>query len=98
MPVSGQLLSRWRALSSASVLREFADYLKQDHDYIPRSGQPSSRWFASVAGHEFELLCTGPKFLDTRASKGGGGAIDLVMHLHRVDFKRAVSLLQERGL
>ncbi|MBZ3343388.1 hypothetical protein IPR00_22095, partial [Xanthomonas perforans] len=37
-----------------------------------------------------ELLATGPKWYDTRAEKGGGGAIDLAMHLLRLDFVSAV--------
>ena len=33
------------------------------------------------------------KFFDTRADKGGGGAIDLAMHLLRLDFVAAVKRL-----
>nr|WP_254176670.1 hypothetical protein [Pseudomonas aeruginosa] len=39
------------------------------------------------------LLVTGAKFFDTRADKGGGGAIDLAMHLLRLDFVAAVKRL-----
>ena len=42
----------------------------------------------------FELLLTGPKFYDTRQKRGGGGAIDLVMHLYQIDFKKAVDRLR----
>ena len=38
------------------------------------------------------------KFYDTRAQKGGGGAVDLVIHLWRVPFKKAVTTLREAGV
>jgi len=37
-----------------------------------------------------ELLVTGARFLDTRADKGGGGAIDLAMYLFRLSFVDAL--------
>ncbi len=43
-------------------------------------------------------LCTGPRFFDTGAGHGGGGAIDMVMHLFRVDFNLAAALLRDKGL
>jgi hypothetical protein len=38
---------------------------------------------------------TGMRFYNWQASAGGGGAIDLVMHLQGVDFKGAVAWLQD---
>jgi hypothetical protein len=55
----------------------------------------TTRWHATVGGHDFEILCTGPKFWDGRAVRGGGGAIDLAMHLFGVDFKDAVGRLKK---
>ena len=40
-----------------------------------------------------EILTTGPKWYDTRARKGGGGAIDLAMHVLGVSFVDAVKQL-----
>lgn len=51
------------------------------------------RLHVAVGGQVFELLVTGAKFFDTRADKGGGGAIDLAMHLLRLDFVAAVKRL-----
>ena len=48
----------------------------------------------AIGGGMVELLVTGPKWYDTRAEKGGGGAIDLAMHLLRLDFVSAVKRLQ----
>jgi hypothetical protein len=39
------------------------------------------------------LSVTGAKFMNWTLGMGGGGAIDLVIHLHRLDFKAAVDWL-----
>jgi hypothetical protein len=41
------------------------------------------------------LSVTGPKFMNWQRGQGGGGAIDLVMHLAEVDFRTAVGWLQQ---
>lgn len=41
------------------------------------------------------LSVSGPKFMNWQRGQGGGGAIDLVMHLAGVDFREAVSWLQQ---
>ena len=40
---------------------------------------------------------TGTKFYDWKEPKGGGGAIDLVMHVNQCDFKQAVAWLFDRS-
>ncbi len=42
------------------------------------------------------LSVTGPKFMNWHTGRGGGGAIDLVMHLAGVDFRTALLWLEER--
>jgi len=42
------------------------------------------------------LSITGMKFMNWSQNVGGGGAIDLVMHLHRLDFRAAVQWLGYR--
>lgn len=96
--VDNLTLTRWRTLDAVVVLRAIADHLKQDAEFRPRLSHDTTRWHASVAGHDYEVLCTGPRFLDTRANRGGGGAVDLVMHVLGVDFKRAVKVLQDQRL
>ena len=39
---------------------------------------------------------TGNKFFDWKQSKGGGGAIDLVMHVNECDYKQSVAWLSDR--
>ena len=41
------------------------------------------------------LSVSGPKFMNWQQGQGGGGAIDLVMHLAGVDFREAVAWLQQ---
>ena len=91
-------LARWRSLEATAVLRALADYAKRDVTFRPVKDRATSRWHACVRGYEFELLLTGPKFWDTRDKRGGGGAVDLVMHLVRVDFRQAVELLRAARL
>jgi hypothetical protein len=96
--VDNSLLERWRSLDAAIVVRTLADYAKPDPTYVPVKARHSQRWHANVRGRDFELLLTGPKFWDTRLDVGGGGAIDLTMHLAGVDFKGAVRLLKQLEL
>ncbi|MGK7952500.1 MAG: MobV family relaxase [Xenococcaceae cyanobacterium] len=45
-------------------------------------------------GHIINI--TGSKFYDWKELKGGGGAIDLVMHVNNCDFKQSVAWLNDR--
>lgn len=91
-------LERWRSLDAARVLSALAEHAKVDAAYTPAKSALSSRWHATVGGQDFELLLTGPKFWDTRSATGGGGAIDLVMHLERLSFRQASARLSGLGL
>jgi len=91
-------LARWRTIDAASCIAALADYAKADTNFVPRKDKHSTRWHVNVNGQDFELLCTGPKFWDTRAHRGGGGAIDLAMHLFGLDFKQAVAILVARSV
>lgn len=91
-------LSRWRSLNARAALCELADHIKEDRTYRPIGAVGTERLHVSAGGHDWELLVSGPKFFDTRTRQGGGGAVDLAMHLFGLPFKGAVSLLQERGL
>lgn len=92
--VSAHETTALRQLDCDLVLAALSEYLKEDASFVPRKDEASRRWFLTVDGRDFELLITGSKFYDTRCGKGGGGAIDLVMHLFRVDFKGAIHKLR----
>lgn len=87
-----------REMPSEDALALLAIYHKADPTYLPVKDPQSRRWHAQTTAGEFEILTTGPhKWYDTRAKIGGGGAIDLAMHLLQLTFVDAVRLLMERG-
>ncbi|SDY97283.1 hypothetical protein SAMN05518854_103115 [Variovorax sp. YR266] len=96
--VDNLTLERWRRLDSVALLRALAIHMAQDAQFKPRANPKTTRWHANVADRDYEFLCTGPKFHDSRAQCGGGGAVDLVMHLFELDFKGAVAFLKGKGL
>jgi hypothetical protein len=83
-------------MPSADVLTLLAIHVKADPTYVPIRDPRSRRWHVRTRCGEFELLTTGPKWWDTRAEKGGGGAIDLAMHVLQLTFVDAVKLLAVR--
>jgi len=91
-------LARWRELDACQLLVKLADHAKRDLSFAPTTSHGTTRWHARFGTREFELLCTGPKFFDTRTNKGAGGAVDLVTYCMGLDFKAAVRFLRERGL
>ena len=96
--VDNSELGRWRELDSIHVLRLLAEHVKEDLSFHPRSSHQITRWHVHVAGHDWEFLCTGPKFWDVRMDGGGGGAVDLVMHIYGLNFKATAKLLKDMGL
>lgn len=69
-------------------------YWKHDPDFKPIEDKATVWVNVALGGGGVELLATRPKWYDTCAEKGGGGAIDLAMHLLRLDFVSAVKRLQ----
>lgn len=89
-------LTSLRDIPSEKVLTLLAIYCKPDPLYVPNKDPRSRRWHVRTVSGEFEILTTGSaKWYDTRAKKGGGGAIDLAMHLLQISFADAVKLLTE---
>ncbi len=88
----------WQKIEAVKALTVLADYAKEDISYTPRLSSKSSRWHVTAGGADFEIICTGEKFWDLRAERGGGGAIDLAMHLFGGTFKQAVKTLKDRNL
>ena len=97
-PVDKSDLERWRTMSAAVVLAALSDYAKKDQDYRPVRDSASTRWHVTAHGAELEIVCTGAKFFDTRGGIGGGGAVDLAIHLFGVNFKQAIVMMRSKGL
>jgi hypothetical protein len=98
LAVDNSTLDRLRRMKALSCLQAMGIYVKVDQDYLPTTANTTQRVHVSAAGNDWELLVDGPKFYDTRAKTGGGGAVDLVMHLWCVPFKKAVRMLAEAGV
>jgi hypothetical protein len=81
-------------LDAVVVLDRLGCYWKADPTFAPIESKHTKRLHLNVEGVDFELLITGPKFFDPRAKRGGGGAVDLVMHLYGGDFRGAVRRLR----
>lgn len=89
-------LTRLRQMPSEDALALLAIHCKADPTYVPQKHATSRRWHARTVRGEFEILTTGVKWYDTRAKTGGGGAIDLTMHVLQVSFVDAVRLLTKQ--
>jgi hypothetical protein len=85
-----------RQTPSEAALRALAIHYKADSSYHSIKGTESRRWHVRTEYGEFEILTTGVKWYDPRAKVGGGGAIDLAMHILQVSFVDAVKILTAR--
>jgi hypothetical protein len=93
---SRTMLASLRAMASEEALALLAIHFKRDTTFQPLKRADTRRWHALTERGEFEILTTGEKWYDTRTGVGGGGAIDLAMHLLRLSFVDAVRVLIER--
>jgi len=90
---SAATLTRLREMPASDALGLLASYIKVDPTYVPIKADHSRRWHVCTVCGEFEILTTGPKWYDTRARRGGGGAIDLAIHVLGLSFVDAVKHL-----
>ena len=84
-----------RAMPLLQALEAVGAYAKLDASYVPTTSRDSRRYHLSANCQDFELLLCREKWYDTRACKGGGGAIDLVMHLYSEPFNKALRRLDK---
>jgi hypothetical protein len=88
-------VEKLRNLPIPTTLRLLGLYYKLDREYQPVCGA-SRRVNISVSNSVFEVIVTGDKWFDLRAERGGGGSIDLTMHLFKEPFDKAVRRLQNK--
>jgi hypothetical protein len=81
----GDRLDQLRRVPLSAVLRETG---------AQRDRSDKARWHTAKGA----ISITGMKFMNWQQSLGGGGAIDLAMHLNDLDFKAAVAWLQRHFL
>jgi hypothetical protein len=87
------MLESLRSMPVTEALNRLGLHWKTDPDFRPQKNSSTRRLHVTVDTHVFELLVTGPKWYDTRAERGGGGAIDLAMYILRLSFVDAVKRL-----
>lgn len=79
----GRLAKRVRGIPLEEILRELGA--------VP-DGYDKAKWNTSQGN----ISISGAKFRNWNLNAGGGGAIDLVMHLEQIGFKQAVAWLCDR--
>jgi hypothetical protein len=103
-PWTASEVQQARNVPLLQVLHHVCEYVKEDRGYKPHAAASGSRRFhVNCSKRDFRLILTGERWVDelvgrNATSRGGGGAIDLVMHLQRFDFVQAVKVcLEARG-
>lgn len=80
-------------MPSEVALASIAAMVKSDVTFVPTKDPRTHRWHVCTERGDYEILTTGSKWFDTRARTGGGGAIDLAMHILDLSFVGAVRRL-----
>jgi hypothetical protein len=96
-PYQQAQIARLRAIDLEDVFDILGLYAKLDATYNPIRNRHSRRYHVSVNHTVYELLITEDKWYNCHTRTGGGGAIDLTMHLYREKFIQAVRRL-DRGM
>jgi hypothetical protein len=86
-------LDALRSMTPQQTLDRLGLGWKRDPDFRPQKDSRTVRLYVTVGAGVVELVVTGARWYDPRAKKGGGGAIDLAMHLCGLDFVGAVKRL-----
>lgn len=82
MKLCQQQINKLREIPIGLILEQSTAARADPHD--------KNKWHTSKG----PVSINGQKFINWHTSKGGGGAIDLVMHLHGLNFRQAVQWLQ----
>lgn len=92
-------LARLRSVRPDGALAAVGLTVRRDVFYVPSKDSSSCRIHVSdERGGVFELIVTGTKWFDQAAAVGGGGAIDVTMHVLRLGFVAAVRRLVAAGV
>ncbi len=91
-------LERLRGVPVLDALSGLGLYWKLDPSFQPVKSANTKRLYVSVGLSVVEVLLTDEKWFDPRLNIGGGGCIDLTMHLLELDFVHAVKALSKYSL
>lgn len=91
-------LERLRGIAVLDALSSLGLYWKLDPDFQPVRNANTRRLYVSVGSNVVELLLTDQKWYDPRVDVGGGGSIDLAMHLLGLSFVDAVKALSSHSI
>lgn len=87
-------LADLRHIPIQELLTKLGLYCKIDTDFLSIKNKNTKRLHISVGNSVFEIIITGQKWYDQRQAKGGGGCIDLVMHILKLPFVKAVKKIK----
>jgi hypothetical protein len=88
-----EALDALRLMTPQQTLDRLGLGWKRDPDFRPQKDSRTVRLYVTVGAGVVELVVTGARWYDTRAQRGGGGAIDLTMHVLGLSFVDAVRRL-----
>lgn len=88
-----ELVTRFRVMTVEQTARILGLYCKQDKNYESTAHRNSKCYHISKDGEVFEIIVTQLKWYSTHRRYGGGGGIDLTMHLYGETFKAALTRL-----
>lgn len=92
--IDPDLVSRLRSLPVEKMARILGLHFKQDKSYEPTKFPNSKCYHISLENQVFEIIVTGLKWYSVHRKFGGGGAIDLTMHIFNDSFTRAYNRLK----
>jgi len=88
-------LEELRAVPILDALSQLGLYWKFDPNFQPIKNVNTKRIYVSVGSRVVEVLLTDQKWYNPKLGVGGGGCIDLTMHLLHLDFVQAVKALSK---
>jgi len=97
-PADPKLIDLLRRISVPDVATALGLYCKRDISYRSQIHLKSECYHIGVGSAVFQIVVTGQKWFSCSYGVGGGGAIDLTMHLFGESFQAALLRLEKAHL
>jgi hypothetical protein len=91
-------VERLRSVPVLDALNSLGLYWRIDPTFQPVKNANTKRLYVSVGSSVIEMLLVDRKWYDVRLGIGGGGCIDLAMHLLDLNFVQAVKALSKHSI